>query len=171
MEKRRNIANSSALPAILKSQSISTHCVCCLSRTAKSRRLPSRSEVRVRLRVPLKLRGTDNHGKKFNEVATTENVSLSGFLCDCTVELLNDSVVDVYLTTHGEDCVGKAKVIHVNANGAPLRRYRCCFIEKPVLGCCSKASTMHSSGRTGRRKNDAQRVGDCALAGCEPWAI
>jgi CheY-like chemotaxis protein len=102
----------------------------CLSQTAMTRRTPSRSEVRVRLRVPLKLRGTDNHGKKFNEVATTENVSLSGFLCDCTVELLTDSIVEVYLTTHGEDYVGKAKVIHVNAKGAPLRRYGCCFVGK-----------------------------------------
>jgi CheY-like chemotaxis protein len=102
----------------------------CLSQTVKTRRSTPRSEVRVRLRVPLKLRGTDSKGNKFKEVATTENVSLSGFLCDCTAELLVDSIVDVYLTTYGEDYAGKAKVVHVDFKGAPLRRYGCCFIEK-----------------------------------------
>src|SRR5258705_5181048 len=75
----------------------------CLRQTAKSQRTPLRSEVRVRLRVPLKLGGTDSRGKKFVEVAATENVSLSGFLSGCTAELLTDSSVDVYLTTVRED--------------------------------------------------------------------
>ncbi len=52
-----------------------------LSQFAKTRRLVPRTEVRVRLRVALKLRGSDSHGETFEEVATTENVSLSGFLC------------------------------------------------------------------------------------------
>jgi DNA-binding response OmpR family regulator len=102
----------------------------CLGQTAKTRRTPPRTEVRVRLRVPLKLGGTDSHGKKFSEVATTENVSLSGFLCDSTAELPNDSIVDVYLTNYGGDYVGKAKIVHVDSKGAPLRRYGCRFIEK-----------------------------------------
>jgi CheY-like chemotaxis protein len=102
----------------------------CLTQNAKPLRTPPRSEVRVRLRVPLKLRGTDSHGKKFSEVAATENVSQSGFLCGCTADLAGDSIVDVYLTTSGEDFVGKAKIIHVDSKGAPLRRYGCTFIEK-----------------------------------------
>ncbi len=101
-----------------------------LSQTAKTRRTPPRTEVRVRLRVPLKLVGTDRHGKRFSEVATTENVSLSGFLCGCTAELADDSIVDVYLTSRGADCVGKARIIHVDSKGGPLRRYGCRFIEK-----------------------------------------
>ncbi len=102
----------------------------CLRQTAKSQRTPLRSEVRVRLRVPLKLGGTDSRGKKFVEVAATENVSLSGFLCGCTAELFTDSIVDVYLTSGGEAYVGKAKIVHVDPKGAPLRRYGCRFIEK-----------------------------------------
>src|ERR1700746_3604601 len=47
-----------------------------------TRHLP-RSEVRVRLRVSLKLRGKDAKANDFEEIATTENVSLSGFLCTC----------------------------------------------------------------------------------------
>jgi DNA-binding response OmpR family regulator len=102
----------------------------CLSQTAKTRRTPPRSEVRVRLHVPLKLRGTDSHGKRFSEVATTENVSLSGFLCSCTAELPANSIVEVYMTSPTEDYVGKANIVHLDSKGAPLRRYGCRFIEK-----------------------------------------
>jgi DNA-binding response OmpR family regulator len=102
----------------------------CLRETAKSRSDIPRSEVRVRLRVPLKLRGTDAHGKKFEEAATTENVSLSGFLCGCTAELATDSTVEVCLTSTSEEYVGKAKVVHADSKGAPLRRYGCRFVEK-----------------------------------------
>ena len=52
----------------------------CLEQVTKTRRVERRSEVRVRLRVPLKLRGTDARGKPFEILTTTENVSLSGFL-------------------------------------------------------------------------------------------
>jgi len=82
------------------------------------------------LRVHLKLGGTDSHGKKFSEIATTENVSMNGFLCGCTFDLRADSIVDVYLTSDGEDCVGQAKIVHVDSKGAPLRRYGCRFIKR-----------------------------------------
>lgn len=106
----------------------------CLRQNAKTRQHTPRTEVRVRLRVPLKLRGTNGQGQRFEEVATTENVSLSGFLCSCTAELAIASIVDVYLTGHGaghgEERVGKAKIIHSSAKGAPLHHYGCSFIEK-----------------------------------------
>ena len=102
----------------------------CLSQRAKTHRTPHRTEVRVRLRVSLKLGGTDSQGKKFSEIATTENVSLSGFLCGCTAELPSDSIVDVYLTSGGENYVGQARIVHLESKGAPLRRYGCRFIEK-----------------------------------------
>ena len=102
----------------------------CLSQIVKTRQYIPRSEVRVRLRVPIKLRGTDCHGKGFEEITTTENVSLSGFLCACTTQLPKDSVVDVYLTSGGEVHVGKARIVHADSKGAPLRHYGCRFLEK-----------------------------------------
>ena len=102
----------------------------CLRQTVKARRSPPRSEVRVRLRVPLKLVMTDNDGKKLAESATTENVSMSGFLCSCTMECPSGSVVDVYLTSRGEEYVGKAEIVHSNEKTGPLRQYGCRFIEK-----------------------------------------
>ena len=102
----------------------------CLEQTAKSRQHIPRSEVRVRLRVPVRLQGTDSGGKKFEEVVTTENVSLSGFLCGSRAELSTGSIVDVYLTGNVETYVGKAKLIHSDPKGTPLRRYGWCFVEK-----------------------------------------
>ena len=102
----------------------------CLRQTVKARRSPSRSEVRVRLRVPLKLQKTDGSGRKLWDAATTENVSMSGFLCSCTMECPTGSVVEVYLTSRGEEYVGTAVVIHSNEKNGPLRQYGCRFIEK-----------------------------------------
>lgn len=102
----------------------------CLSQIAKTSRYTPRAEVRVRLRVPLKLCGTDRNGNRFEEMATTENVSLNGFLCNCTVDLAIDSIVDVYLTSGGERYVGKAKAIHSDAKAAPFERYGWRFVEK-----------------------------------------
>ena len=84
----------------------------------------------MRLRVTLKLRGTGDQGRNFEELATTENVSLSGFLCSCTAKLPAKSIVEVYLTSPAETYVGTAKIVHAESKGAPLHHYGCCFIEK-----------------------------------------
>lgn len=101
-----------------------------LSQIAKTRRLVPRTEVRVRLRVPLKLHGSDSHGKNFEEVAMTENVSLSGFMCVCAVEMATNSIVEVYLTNSVPEYVGKARIVHSDSKAAPLRHYGCRFIER-----------------------------------------
>jgi DNA-binding response OmpR family regulator len=101
-----------------------------LTKIVKSRRHIPRSEVRLRLRVPLKLRWQGAQGRKFEEIATTENVSLSGFLCSCTGELATDSIVDVYMTSSKEEYVGKARVVHCDAPANAIRRYGCLFTEK-----------------------------------------
>jgi hypothetical protein len=76
------------------------------------------------------LRGTDSQGRKLEEVATTENVSLNGFLCTCAAEFTTNSILDVYMTSYGEDYVGKAKVVHSDFKAAPLRHYGCRFLQK-----------------------------------------
>jgi CheY-like chemotaxis protein len=102
----------------------------CLQKIAKNGQYIPRAEVRVQLRIALKLRGADSRGMKFEEIVTTENVSLSGFLCGCTADLLVDSILDVYLTGSGENYVGKAKIAHSSSKGPPLRHYGCRFVEK-----------------------------------------
>lgn len=102
----------------------------CLTKLTKVRRFTPRSEVRVRLRVALKLRRTDSHGKKIDQETVTEDVSLSGFLCACTADLPVDSVVEVYLTATGTPFVGTAKIVHSDTKAAPLRHYGFRFITK-----------------------------------------
>lgn len=102
----------------------------CLRRVAKSHPDIPRSEVRVRLHVPLKLRGINENGSRFEEGATTENVSVNGFLCVCPAELPAGSHVEVYLKNHAEEYVGKARIIHSDSQGEKLRRYGCVFLER-----------------------------------------
>lgn len=102
----------------------------CLGQIGTTRKFVPRAEVRVSLRVPLKLRSIDSHGNKIDQDTTTENVSLSGFLCTCTKELSVGSVVEVYLTGNGTDYVGKAQIVHSDTKAAPLRHYGWRFTEK-----------------------------------------
>lgn len=102
----------------------------CVRHIAEARPLVPRSEVRVRLKVPLKLRGTDAHANEFEESAATENVSLNGFLCICSKELAVGSTVSVYLPVARQDYVGKAKIVYADFKNLPVRRYGCAFIEK-----------------------------------------
>ncbi len=102
----------------------------CLRGIVKTSRYVPRTEVRVRLRVPLKLGGKDARGDDFEEASTTENVSLSGFLFACKRELSVHSIVDVYMVSSGDEHVGKAEIMHSEAKAGSLYRYGCRFIEK-----------------------------------------
>jgi DNA-binding response OmpR family regulator len=89
-----------------------------------------RSEVRVRLRVMLKLQGTDIHEKPLEEVSATENVSQSGFRCGCTGVLKIGSTVEVHLVSGGARFDGKARVIWSEKCDTPYPRYGFRFLEK-----------------------------------------
>jgi len=102
----------------------------CLRKVAKHRQDPPRSEVRVRLRVSLTLRGISANGVQTEELATTENVSMSGFLCVCTGAFAINSNLAVFLAGENEKYVGKARVVHSDSQGPKLRHYGCVFTEK-----------------------------------------
>lgn len=76
------------------------------------KRLDRRSEARVKLRVILKLRGTDAKGEPIDLLTATENVSAHGFLCGCNAALKQGAVVDVFQMSAGQHVVGKARMIH-----------------------------------------------------------
>lgn len=100
-----------------------------LIQVVKTRKYTPRSEVRVRLHVPLLLKGTTEEGKRQEAAVITENVSLSGFSCACATEFPPDSTVDVFLTTYGEQYVGKAKIVHIDMKGK-VRQCGCLFTVK-----------------------------------------
>jgi len=101
-----------------------------LAEELQTRRAERRKEVRVRMRVVLKLKGTDASGKPFEDSVATENVSAGGFLCNCSQTLTKDAVVEVLLVGGGERRVGRARVVRKEAPGAPWQRYGFQFIER-----------------------------------------
>ncbi len=88
-----------------------------------------RAHVRVRMRVILKLRGTDAQGKNFDVLTATENVSAGGFLCNCLASLSKDSIVEVFLTGAQERHVGRARVVRIESPGTPWQRCGFQFVE------------------------------------------
>jgi hypothetical protein len=92
-----------------------------------------RAHVRVRMRLALKLRGSDASGRKFEKMTTTENVSAAGFLCNCMSALVKDTIVEVTLSSGGsERYVGRARVVRKESSGAPWHRYGFQFQEKTL---------------------------------------
>jgi DNA-binding response OmpR family regulator len=89
-----------------------------------------RSEVRVRLRVALKLRGTDADGKPFEETSNTENVSKSAFLCGCTARPKADCTIEVHLMSGGTKFAGRARVVRSEGSDTPYPRYAFRFLPK-----------------------------------------
>lgn len=93
-----------------------------LTQEFETQRPERRAHVRVRMRVVLKLRGTDAVGNRFEESTSTENVSAGGFLCHCNASLAKGAVVDVFLATGNERFAGRGRVVRKEA-GAPMERY------------------------------------------------
>src|SRR5580698_5774541 len=100
-----------------------------LAKVKRQTQVP-RTEVRVQIRVELKLSGTDIRGKEFTENTFTENVSVSGFLCACTATLVKDSLVEVYVVKGSDKPVGKARVVRSEERAGNISLYGFRFIEK-----------------------------------------
>jgi CheY-like chemotaxis protein len=100
-----------------------------LAKVKRQTQVP-RSEVRVQLRVELKLRGTDRNGKQFSETAFTENASVSSFLCACAADLPIDSTVDVYILRGIEKYVGRARTVRSENQQGSATLYAFRFVEK-----------------------------------------
>jgi len=92
-----------------------------------------RSEVRVRLRVTIRLTGVDQSGHGIDIVTRTENVGRGSFLCSCGAALDDGSAVKVYLrpTDSGVEYAGNAKIIRSEWNDTHYPRYACRFTATP----------------------------------------
>src|ERR1700730_15582908 len=102
-----------------------------LAEFLKTRRRERRGESRVGLRVPLKLTGTDAHGKPFVSLTTSENISPSSFLCATSASLAVDSSIEIYLV-NGDQHAGRARVVRSEWSDTESPRSACRFLEKPV---------------------------------------
>jgi DNA-binding response OmpR family regulator len=101
----------------------------CLADALQKGRKERRHEVRVSLRVPLKLSGKDSSGKSFELPTTTENVSRSAYLCACAAVLQVATVVDVHLLGSQMEHVGSASVVRTEWPGTQYPRYAFTFTE------------------------------------------
>ncbi|HTS10948.1 MAG TPA: response regulator [Candidatus Limnocylindrales bacterium] len=91
----------------------------------------NQGEPRVRLRVMLKLRSTDEAGAASDVLTVTETVSASGFLCAYQPPLKEGAVVEVYLAKNAQQFSGKARAIRVDWPGTPGQRADFQFLDKP----------------------------------------
>jgi CheY-like chemotaxis protein len=89
-----------------------------------------RREPRVRMRVALKLRGTDADGKQFEELTATEDASAGGFLCRCTASLIKGAKVEVFLPGQRARYAGIAQVVRRESPNTPWQRYGFQFIDR-----------------------------------------
>jgi DNA-binding response OmpR family regulator len=97
----------------------------------KGRTQERRVHVRVKMKLILKLKGTDESQRSFEQLTATENVSAGGFLCPLPLALPADSTIQVFLTGAGHDrFVGKAKIVRREAPDTPWQRYAFHFIER-----------------------------------------
>ena len=95
----------------------------------KARRRERRTEPRVKLRVSLKLVGTDAGGKPFEALTVSENIGPSSFLCPSNIEIENNSTIEVYLLS-GNQHAGRARIVRSDLQDTQYPRYACRFIEK-----------------------------------------
>lgn len=100
-----------------------------LARVLSAGRKERRSEVRVKLRVPIRLTGHAIDGSPFDILTMTENVSNNGFLCACSVEIDTGEIVEVSLANMPNP-VGRAEVMRAEWQDTKYPRYGCRFTEK-----------------------------------------
>lgn len=101
-----------------------------LANVLRAAQTERRHEMRVRLRVTLKIRGIDIHEKPFEEMTVTENLSKNTFFCGCTAVLKEGSTVEVNLVGAGTKFTGKASVVRSERSDTPYPRYAFRLVDK-----------------------------------------
>jgi len=82
-----------------------------------------RAQARIRMRLPIKLRGKDITGENFEEWSETDNVSARGFLCGCNVSLWEGATVEVFLEGPTERFAGLAQVVRLESGDKAQKRW------------------------------------------------
>jgi DNA-binding response OmpR family regulator len=102
-----------------------------LAEALQAKRPERRSHVRVRMKLVLKLKGTDERGRSFEQLTTTENVSAGGFLCNLAVVLAPEASIDVFLSGSGNDRhAGTVRAVRQEGPNSPWQRYGFQFVER-----------------------------------------
>jgi len=92
-----------------------------------------RPELRAKVQVAIELRGLNRYGEAFQELTSTEDVSVSGFRCGCAVPLDQRSIVEVFLRSGDlKRRIGRAQVVHTLWRGKHDPRYGFHFTQRPT---------------------------------------
>jgi two-component system cell cycle response regulator DivK len=98
------------------------------SRPRENRRV----EARLRLRIGLKLRGTDAKGESFESLVFTENVSRRGFACGLSVPLKPNATIEVFLwMPAAHRFTGEARLAWVHLPDTPAQTCGFQFLGEP----------------------------------------
>jgi DNA-binding response OmpR family regulator len=97
----------------------------------RSKQPERRREVRVHLRMALRVAGVDAAGKKFDTSVLTHDVSRSGFSCYSQLCLVIGSIVEVWAIASKQPSMGRALVVRAEKQDVPEQFYGFQFREKP----------------------------------------
>jgi CheY-like chemotaxis protein len=89
-----------------------------------------RRDVRLHMRIPMKLTGNDASGVPFEELTSSDDVSVQGFLCSCSRALLKGCQLKVFLVQGTARYVGLASVVRKDLGSSNGQRYGFQFDEK-----------------------------------------
>ncbi len=103
-----------------------------IARVLSGDRDSTRTQARVRIKAALRLSGHDSTGAPFEFFTATDNVYDNGFLCGCRASLKENSIVEVYLETNGQNFSGKAQVIRIDWPGTPRQTCDFQFTQRPA---------------------------------------
>jgi DNA-binding response OmpR family regulator len=102
-----------------------------LTAELQARTQERRAHTRVRMKLIVKLKGSDSRLRSFEQLTTTENVSAGGFLCTLPLDLSAESVFQVFMSGAAhEQYVGSVRVVRREAEGTPWQRYAFQFVER-----------------------------------------
>lgn len=86
-----------------------------------------REATPLRIRVGLRLQGTDGSGKEFSELVSTESANPEGFQFTSPRDLTEGALLDVFLTGATERHVGNARVVERSSAGLQQKAYSAVF--------------------------------------------
>jgi len=136
-----------------------------LSQVVKGREVVLRSEVRVNLHIPLKLRWTGPDGKLGELATATDDVSISGFLFAADTALEVGLVLDVYLTSISSRHSERSEEFPLSS-GEELRSPRAPFSdEEKYVGKAKIVRRENAPGASAQQGTPAQQGGP-AQYGC-----
>ncbi|MBI1741353.1 MAG: response regulator [Acidobacteriales bacterium] len=98
-----------------------------LAATLDATEVKPRKILPLRIRIGLRLHGTDGRGEQFTELVATESASPEGFQFTSPRDFADGSVVDVFLTGSTERHVGHARVVERFSADLRLQAYRVVF--------------------------------------------